>query len=211
MQQVFQDLPSYSWFNPLLIDSEGIVLGSRAASLLGRSVANAHFFQIHKNSDSTGLQINPQEPRYGLLEGRQVIRFSRRINDPEGRFQGVVSMSVLQDKLTYFGGDVALGSGDVIAIKLRDGNTLTQRVIGTDIQRDDLPALSSDTSASQKFTEIRLPGDLMYVGRGSMETYPLQTMIAISERNILNSYAATRELHQLLQYAATGLIIFLCL
>ena len=211
MQQVFQDLPSYSWFNPLLIDSEGIVFSSRTASLLGFSLVNTDFFQRHKNSDATGLQINPPGPGYGLLEGKKVIRFSRRINDPQGRFAGVVSLSVLQDQLTYFGGDVALNSGDVIAIKYREGDTLTQRVIGTDIQRDDLPSHSNNTGSTKTFTEIRLPGDLMYVGRQPIETYPLQALIAISERNILNSYAATRELHQLLQYAATGLIIFLCL
>ena len=211
MQQVFQDLPSYSWFNPLLIDSEGVVLSSRTASLLGFSMANNEFFQHHKNSESTGLRINPPEPGYGALVGTQVIRFSRRINDPQGRFAGVVSLSLLQDQLTYFGGDVALDLGDVITIKHLDGDTLTQRVIGTDIQRDDLPSPSNNTGGTKNFTEIRVPGDLMYVGRGSMETYPLQTMIAISERNILKSYQEARELRQLLQYAATGLIIFLCM
>ena len=211
MQQVFQDLPAYSWFNPLLIDSEGLVISSRTASLLGFSVANTDFFRRHKNSDLTELHINPPEPGYGQLEGKQVIRFSRRVNNPEGRFVGVVSLSMLQEQLTYFGGDVALDSGDVIAIKHRGGDTLTKRVIGTQIQRDDIALITGDAMASQKFSEIRLPGDLMYVGRGSMETYPLQTVVAVSQRNILKSFNETRELHQLLQYAATGLIIFLCM
>ncbi len=211
MHQVFQDLPSYSWFNPLLIDTEGTVLSSRAASLIGISVADAGFFQYHKNSESTELRINPPEPGYGLLEGKQVIRFSRRINDRQGRFSGVVSVSMPKDQLTYFGGDVALRSGDVIAIKYRNGDTLTQRIIGTEIHRDDLPPPPNDMSGVPNFTEIRLPGDLMYAGRASMANYPLQTVVAISQSNILKSYKETQELHQLLQYAASGLIIFLCM
>ena len=210
MEQIFQDLPTHSRFNPLLIDTEGVVLSSRAASLQGVSMAHARFFQHHKNTDSTELRINLPEPGYGLLKGKQVIRFSRRLVDKQGRFAGVFSLSLLQEQLTDFSGDVALGSGDVIAIKFRNGDTLTQRVIGKEVYRGPLPPMP-DEAGESGFAEIRLPGDLMYTGSASMTNYSLQTMVAISERNILKSYNETRELHQLLQYAATGLIIFLCI
>lgn len=47
--QIFQDLPSYDWFNPLLIDQHGIVQSALGSSTVGMSVSDAQFFGIISN------------------------------------------------------------------------------------------------------------------------------------------------------------------
>lgn len=211
MSQIFQSLPAHSWFNPLLIDGRGIVQSARTTATIGMSVRDTLFFQRHQNSDSTELTINPLEPGVGQLAGQEVIRFSRRINDRQGQFAGVVVITIQPQQLTDFSGEIALGSGDVINIKYQDGSTLVQRVIGSETDRGDFPWPGHTTTDTGNFSEVRLPGDLMYAGWSPLDHYPLQAIIAISHNNVLKSYDETKELYELLRYAGTSLIIFLCI
>ncbi len=208
--QIFQDLPSYDWFNPLLIDQYGIVRSALATSTIGTSVSDAQFFRNHLNSTSTELAINPIEPGVGKLLGKQVVRFSRRINDAQGKFAGVVTLSMLPDQLTTLGDIIALANGDVIGVKFINGDTLLRHEIGHDFSNEDFDLLSK-TDTAQNFSEIRVPGNLMYVGRTKLENYPLEAMIAVTHSNILRSFNETSELYNLLQVAGSSLIIFLCL
>ncbi len=209
-KQVFQSLPSYDWFNPLLIDQHGIVQGAHASGIIGKSVSEARFFRNHLQSTSTELKINPLEPGMGKLAGKQVARFSRRINDAQGQFAGVVSVSMVSDQLTYLGDVTALTNGDAIGIKFNDGDTLLRQDIGRESSRNNFDFLSS-TDANLNFSEIRVPGSLMYVGWKKLDNYPLEAVIAVNHSNILRSFNEKNDLYTLLQLAGSGLIVFLCL
>ena len=208
--QIFQDLPSYDWFNPLLIDREGIVQSARLSTTIGMSVADTRFFQNHLASSSTELNINPLEPGVGNLAGKQVVRFSRRINDAQGQFAGVITLSLLPEQLTELGDVIALGHGDVIGIKYINGETLLRHDVGHQFSRGNLDPLSR-TNATQNFSEIRVPGDLMYTSWSKLESYPIEACIAVSHRNVLQSFNETRDLYNLLQAAGSGLIAFFCI
>ncbi len=208
--RIFQDLPSYDWFNPLLIDQYGIVRSARTSTPIGMSVSNARFFRNHLASTSTELTINPLEQGVGSLVGKQVVRFSRRINDAQGKFAGVITLSMLPDQLTELGDVIELGNSDVIGIKFTNGDTLLRQNIGREFSSDDFDLLSR-TDTGKNFSEIRVPGNLMYVGRMKLENYPLEAVIAVTHSNILRSFNETNDLYNLLQVAGSSLIIFLCL
>ena len=208
--QIFQDLPSYDWFNPLLIDQHGIVRSARTSKPIGMSVSNAQFFRNHRESTSTELKINPLEPGVGSLVGKKVVRFSRRINDAQGKFAGVITLSMLPDQLTELGDVIELANGDVIGIKFSNGDTLLRHDIGHEFSRNDFDVLSR-TNAAGNFSEIRVPGNLMYVSRMKLDSYPLEAVIAVTHSNILRSFNETSDLYNLLQVAGSSLIIFLCL
>ena len=207
--QIFQDLPSYGWFNPLLIDKHGIVRSARTSAPIGRSIADAQFFRNHLESASTELNINPLEPGMGALAGKQVVRFSRRINDAQGQFAGVVALSMLPDQLTELGDVIALANGDVIGIGYTNGDTLLRHDVGHKFSQEEL-SLYNRTNAAQNFSEIRVPGDLMYVGWSKLDHYPLEVVIAVSHHNVLRSFNDTNDLYKLLQAAGGSLILFLC-
>ena len=208
-RQAFKDLPSYDWFNPLLIDQHGIVRSARTSKPIGTSVSNARFFRNHRESTSTELKINPLEPGVGSLVGKQVVRFSRRINDAQGKFAGVITLSMLPDQLTELDDVIELANGDVIGIKFTDGDTLLRHDIGHEFSQGEFDRLSR-TNASENFSEIRVPGNLMYVGRMKLDSYPLEAVIAVTHNNILRSFNETSDLYNLLQVAGSFLIIFLC-
>jgi diguanylate cyclase (GGDEF)-like protein len=207
---IFQDLPSYDWFNPLMIDQHGIVRSARTSAAVGMSVADTRFFRDHLASTSTELKINPLEPGVGILAGTQVVRFSRRINDAQGKFAGVIALSLLPKQLTQLSDVIALDTGDVIGIQYTNGDTLLRNDIGSEFSRNDFDLLSRFDSA-QNFSEIRVPGNLMYVGRIKLNKYPLEAVIAVTHTNVLQSFNETSDLYNLLQLAGSGLIIFLCL
>ena len=207
--EVFKDLPSYGWFNPLLIDQHGIVQSARTPGPIGKSVSDARFFRNHLHSTSTELKINPLEPGVGNFAGKQVVRFSRRINDAKGQFAGVITLSMLPDQLTELGDVIALARGDVIGIKYTNGGTLLRHDIGHEFPVTDLDLLSRASSA-QNFSEIRVPGDLMYVGWSTLDKYPLEAVIAVSHNNVMRSFNETSDLYNLLQAAGSSLILFLC-
>ena len=208
--KIFQNLPSYGWFNPLLIDQRGIVQGAHTSATIGMSVSDARFFRNHLQSTSTELKINPLEAGIGRLTGKQVARFSRRINDEQGKFAGVVSMSMLPDQLTALGDVLALADGDIIGIKFTNGDTLVRHDIGHEFSQNNLDLLSR-TDTAKNFSEIRVPGQLMYVGWTKLDNYPLEAVIAVTHSNILRSFNETSDLYNLLQVAGSSLIIFLCL
>ena len=207
--QIFQGLPAYDWFNPLLIDQQGIVRSARTSAAVGVSVADARFFRNHLESTSTDLNINPLEPGMGTLVGKQVVRFSRRINDAQGQFAGVISLSMLPHQLTELGDVIALNTGDVIGIKYTNGDTLLRHDIGREFSRDDF-ALLRRSDHTQNFSEIRVPGNLMYVSWTTLDKYPLEAVIAVTHNNILRSFNETSDLYSLLQVAGSSLILFLC-
>lgn len=208
-QQIFQDLPSYDWFNPLLIDPEGIVQSARIPTAIGMSVADTRFFQNHLQSNSTELTINPPEMGVGSFVGKQVIRFSRRINDMRGQFAGVITLSMLPEQLTELRDVIVLAHGDVIGIKYTNGKTLFLHDIGHKFSGGDLDLLDR-ANATQNFSEIRVPGDLMYASWSKLESYPVEAFIAVSHRNVLSSFNETKDLYNLLQVAGSGLIAFFC-
>ncbi|MEO0314658.1 MAG: hypothetical protein RI928_1114 [Pseudomonadota bacterium] len=210
IRQTFEGLPSYGWFNPLLIDKNGIVRSAHTSAIIGSSVSNTRFFQNHLQSSSTDLNINPLEPGIGKLAGKQVIRFSRRINDAQGQFVGVVALTMMPDQLTELGDVIALARGDVIGIRYSNGSTLLRHDIGDKSSENNLDILRR-TSGVQNFSEIRVPGDLMYVGWSKLENYPLEAVIAVSHNNVLRSFNETTDLYNLLQVAASCLILFLCI
>ena len=209
-RHIFQDLPSYGWFTPLLIDQHGIVQSARTSAPIGMSVADVRFFRNHLESTSTELKINPLEPGVGSLAGTQVIRFSRRINDAQGQFAGVVMLSLLPDRLAALSDVIALNNGDIIGIKYTNGSTLFRYDIGQEFSRDDFDFLTR-TNAAQNFSHIRVPGDLMYVSWSKLGNYPLEVVVAVSQRNVLRSFNATSDLYNLLQASGSGLILFLCI
>lgn len=211
MRQIFKDLPSYDWFNPLLIDSNGIVQSARTSLSIGSSVADTQFFKYHHSTRSTALRINLPEPGVGRLKGQQMVRFSRRLDDEQGRFVGIVSLSLLPAQLTEFGGNLALRDGDIIGIQFNNGQALVQRVIGTETNDLALPPPPEDSVNQTLFAEVRLPGNLMYASWSPLAHYPLRTVVAISHRNALRSFDEARDLYNLLQYAGTSLIILLCI
>ena len=82
------------------------------------------YFEFHRTHPDTALQVS--DPTVGRLNGEPVIMLSRRINDSEGRFAGIVAGSV---ELSFFDElfkKFHLGDGKVMDLINIDGRIVAR-------------------------------------------------------------------------------------
>lgn len=111
----------------LVLDAKGgLVRESRSPITRKANFADRDYFRVHMERDDAGLYIsNPYSSR--LRNGDPSIAISRRLEDPDGTFAGVVVGAV---RLAYFDdrfGQIAVGPHDTISLLRDDGLVLRQR------------------------------------------------------------------------------------
>ncbi|MBM3336115.1 MAG: EAL domain-containing protein [Betaproteobacteria bacterium] len=180
-------MPSYAWFNPLLVDRHGIVRGARISAPIGKSVSDARFFQDHLESNSAALKVDSLEPGVG-----------------------VSALSMPTNHITELSDVIDLATGDVIGVKYTNGSPLLQHDVGHEFSGSDFDPLSR-IDTTKNFSEIHVPGNLMYVGWGKLDNYQIEAVIAVTLGNVLRSFNETGDLYDPLHAAGSSLIVFLCI
>ena len=100
--------------------------GDLVASTFGRRVAGANVrdhpgFAVHEGRDSGRLYVSV--PAHSRTFGRQVIWLTRRINDADGGFAGVVAINIAPEQLIGFHDGVSTRPTDIISVIGLDGVT----------------------------------------------------------------------------------------
>lgn len=89
-----------------------------------RWVAGQGFFTTHRNPDSGALFISEAFNREGATD--RMIAMSRRINDADGRFQGVAVAWIDLDYFRRFYREIDLDAGSEVVLFHRDGGLLVR-------------------------------------------------------------------------------------
>ena len=84
LQKLFDSLPKESQINPLYVDEHGILRSARGSLALKTDVSKEPFFIGHRDCESLKLKVQKPAKGFGRLEGKTVIRFSRRILKKDG-------------------------------------------------------------------------------------------------------------------------------
>jgi diguanylate cyclase (GGDEF)-like protein len=130
----------------LALDRDGNVT-SESRSLTPRkdNFAARDFFQHHRDNADTGAYISrPHVTRQGV----HVLTISRRINDFDGNFNGVVVAAL---KLSYFHNllkGIRIGAEDSLTINAADGTTLMRMPF-------DIAMVGGDLSRGRIFSELK--------------------------------------------------------
>jgi diguanylate cyclase (GGDEF)-like protein/PAS domain S-box-containing protein len=111
---------------PVVIDAEGMVAAGNRVLKKGHYMGDLDFFAAAKEKNSDELLIYPGMGR-GLLEGRPVIRFARRIVNAKGQFDGVVLIAIEANLLATFHDVSLIGEGDFISVRLDNGPVLSSK------------------------------------------------------------------------------------
>jgi two-component system, LuxR family, sensor kinase FixL len=106
---------SVSIFNP----AGDMVATSVPRALPRINVAQHPAFRAHLARDTGRLYVSP--PVYGPLLGRNVIWLSRRLNNPDGSFAGVIAVNIVPEQFTGFYRDASIGPRDVMSVIGLDG------------------------------------------------------------------------------------------
>ena len=111
----------------LLVDAQGRVLARTGETPAIDADPAAHkFFAVHREAGTDGLQLS--EPyRDGTDGGQWRFLLSRRLNDPGGRFGGVVAAAIEVESFDRLYRTIDLGDGSFIAL-LSEGGTFMSRV-----------------------------------------------------------------------------------
>ena len=88
------------------------------------SIADRSHFKVLL--DQTGEEIAISEPQQSRVNNKWVIVFARRINRPDGRFDGVVFVPVPIERLTRTFADIALPKGGSISLRSFDLRLITR-------------------------------------------------------------------------------------
>src|SRR5690606_14494643 len=115
-------LPNPDQFYLTVINRNGIGM---ASSLGGPpiDVSDRAYFHYHRDHASLALRIEPQLS-IGRRSGRTIIRFTRRMQTDDGKFDGVISVAVEPSYLASFNDEGNLNPRDFISIRHDSGALL---------------------------------------------------------------------------------------
>jgi len=97
-----------------VIDKHGILRASTVSNFQPIDLSDREHFRVHINDPSTGLFVGA--PVIGRASGLPSIQLSRRVNDAQGRFLGVIVVSMPPSYLTELYGPLQIGSRGVVAV-----------------------------------------------------------------------------------------------
>ncbi len=111
----------------LVLDAQGRVLARTGETPgIDPDPAGYSFFTAHRDANTDGLHLSAPYHE-GSEGGRWRFLLSRRLNDPGGRFSGVVAAAIDVDRFDRLYRSIDLGDGSFIAL-LSDGGTFMSRV-----------------------------------------------------------------------------------
>ncbi len=166
-----------------VFDERGDVLES-VSEFTATNAADRPMFQYHRDNPSRDLLVSP--PVLGRISGRWVITFSRRVTRPDGRFGGMVLISLEPRYLTSLFEQTALGPLDVMTQTLESGITLALRrgpvtSFGSDISGSQLMREAAARRIGRYLDEGEQDGHRRIVAYRELSGYPVIAAVATSE------------------------------
>ena len=114
------------WGGISIADANGnIVASTMIANAHHANVAEHPAFAVHRSGRYNGLYVSP--PRYSKRLRGDFLWLSRRINDAEGRFAGVVAINLPPHRLTQLYSNAEMRPTDLISVIGLDGITRARR------------------------------------------------------------------------------------
>jgi two-component system, sensor histidine kinase and response regulator len=203
----------------LMADKNGTIVGTTdGPAPVAASVRNEDYFLYHVNHADDSLFIG--RPIAGSGAGRWSIPLSRRIDNPDGSFAGVLVVSLDPDYLAKFYEAVDLGPGGTVMLVGRDGvvrvrvsftrnpadpKTYSPVLTIGETVRLELTANSDDTSFH---VESPLDNVSRVVSYSVLKDYPLIVGVGLSDDDLFAEYYTGR---RRLIATATGIAIVVLL
>ena len=172
----------------IVLDRFGYVrFDSRMVEPLQENFADRDYFQAHKADASTGMFIS--RPLISRAGGAWVLAISRRLSNPDGTFDGVVTASV---QLSYFEQlfkNVTLGPEGSITLSHMDGTVLMrwpfkEEYIGISLRGAKLYQELAISRAGRFETEVATDGVKRLVVYSQISGLPLVVAIGQSTNDI---------------------------
>lgn len=196
-----------------VIGKDGMILTSTRWRTPGRAYTGEAFFREHRDSRAMGLIISPLS--MGKRSGQPLIRFTRRLENNDGAFEGIINVAVEPEFLASFYGDSSIGPSDFLAVSHVDSGLLSSvggplLAVGKPIFKT--PARFIDTAGSAIYPESAFnDGEARYVAWESVKGYPLVASVGLTRSDILSGYTNTAHTYRQISLAGTAFLILFAL
>jgi diguanylate cyclase (GGDEF)-like protein len=194
-----------------LIDRDGNpVTATIPLSALRHSVIRKNV-EYHRAENSQDIRIGT--PTKDQISGKSVIHFTRRLQQQDGSFGGVVMVSIETGMLSAFYGGANLGEYGLLALLGQDGIVRMEKMGSTSNSEAapalrDVPVLATPRGTdlfdgSHWFTD----GKNRFVAWQALPGYPLVVLAGLAEEEILKPHLAV--FHNYRRGALAGSMFFL--
>ncbi|MGB8195009.1 MAG: PAS domain S-box protein, partial [Chitinophagaceae bacterium] len=165
-------------------------LGLSADTLL--DLSDREHFRFHKTHKD---QLYISKPLLARTIGKVAVTLSRRIDNPDGSFNGTVAIQVEPSMFTRFYSKANLGERDIISLIAPDGITYARRTgnkesFGEDIIKSPLFFHVSKKPVDHYFAKDAIRGVPTYFSYRKLENYPMIATVGSAEEDILTDYHA---------------------
>ena len=202
--------PTSSLLYVTISDRDGKLMTSSLSLQNLANISHRDYFLAHKNHAHSGLLIS--NPAIGVRSQRMLIRFSRRLNDVDGKFNGIVMVAVEPAFLAPSQDESALGKKDFIALFQPDGTPLLSRTMDTLQTQETVfksrPPLVGANAAVVMPGSAFGDGEERIVAWHTVRGYPLVAAVGVSTRDV---YAAFRERAADYMFIASACSVFLAI
>lgn len=180
-------LPLRHDFLVLIADAQGRLVESSVPLDKTFNFSRMDFFRLQREGCCDGVLVSPV--MLSPLTGRHVVRFSRRLETPDGRFSGVVFVSVSPDFLATFQDEALQGSNDFVSVRLDAGPLLATRLgRGSAAQRvfyKSDPAFGGVSGILREPAEKFRDGRARYVAWRKIPGYGMVAIAGLTEEDAL--------------------------
>ncbi|MFC0252923.1 bifunctional diguanylate cyclase/phosphodiesterase [Massilia consociata] len=145
-----------------VLDRNGVVVTGTQVAVLGRNFSHKPYFAAQQRSQGDHLYVS--DPIIGELTHREVIVFSRPQLAPDGRFNGIVMLSVLPSFFTQHYTEPILGEHGFVGVIGDDGVVRASRKGGS-VSSVRAPFLLAPPPADRPEGVMRLDGSWFADGR----------------------------------------------
>jgi len=193
-------VPSDTLIQVSLLNTKGILFASTAERQPKPiDLSDREHFKAHLGRNDNQLYIS--RPVLGRVSGQWTLQMTRRLNNPDGSFAGVV---VVSENPSYFTNDfyniAAIGKDGVIAVVSDTGTVLARRTGA----RHDAPGTFSASGVYPDAGRIAgvsadpIDGVTRIVSYRHLDGYPLAVMVGLSQADELADYNHTRNVYLLM-------------
>jgi diguanylate cyclase (GGDEF)-like protein len=173
-----------------ILDRHGNIVRASQPVKKDSNLADRGYFRFHQTNPTRALRIAPQ--LVGRTTGLPAIPFTRRLDAPDGSFDGVVVLSVRPSYLTSFYDESSFGKRGYFGVRGPNGELYAAAVGGVAVTKPMLREIPPVTGRAG----IRLLRDPKWLGDDAtrlvawhqITPYPLFVVIGLHEKEVFAQY-----------------------
>lgn len=199
-----------------IFDRKGHAVTTTAPVQRLRTSERSDFLLRHWRSNSSALRI--ALGKMGEGEAGSLVHFTRRLEDADGNFDGVLLISIHSAYFSEFYDSVNFGKLGMSAMVGEEGELLSVRLGATVLAPQgaaflDTSFLDGDSGAMQSPGRTAFAdAQSRYVGWQALKAYPFTAVVALADTQVLQPYQETRTIYLGIASAVSLLLLaFTCI